>query len=1036
MRKERMVMAGGILIVLLPVLLALQTLWTPDRFPHAVQGKLDLSNWDFSADGAVPLDGEWEFYQGQLLTPEDFDRLRGTGRGELKLTDLVTVPGPWNDYIGENGERRSSGFGTFRLTVQLKEGDGGIFGIRTGNIRMSNRIFIDGQEAGSSGAPGKQASDTTTGNTPYVGFVRSTGNSVEIIVQVSNYVYPTGGIFSSILFGDEKSVMAGRERALLADWTMIAGFIFLATYFYLTYRTRKQEKAAMYLALFCLAAAVYSSTHGEKLLSAYWAGLPYEWVLKIQLISSGIGYFFLLHYVAFTIRDSVHRFALRLCDVLTVVTLLVGIAIPPKLFTSMEPIIFSYGIICVLYIIIAMLRGMRRSTQDSGYILLGVLSILMIIILQILPLLGLRSNSSLFPLGMLVFVLTQALLFAKRYARSFEEIEELSSRLLTLDGLKDEFLANTSHELRTPLHGIINIAQSMLEGASGRLNAKQAKDLTMVVSTGKRLSSLINDLLDFSKLKNGDIVLRRRAVDAAAVAQSVIEVIIHTAGSNHLRFKQQWPPDLPLLDADEERLQQILYNLLGNAVKFTDEGEIRITAEAVNREVVISVSDTGIGIAKERHEDIFMSFDQDGGSPLHRQYGGTGLGLSITKKLVELGGGRIWVESELGRGSVFRFTVPIAEPSSQCAEVPAVHVQAGAEYAASDTEDSGEESVWSSSTPLTVLLVDDEPVNLQVLQNLLSLDHYKLLTAVNGSEALELLRSGTPLDLVVADWMMPGISGVELCRTIREQYSLSELPVLLLTARSLPGDIRIALQAGANDFLRKPVDADELRARVRTLLKLRDAVRAEVAAEMAFLQAQIKPHFLYNALNTIISLLPSDPDRTTRLLMELSRYLRSSFDFQNREQVTMLHKELGLIQSYLSIEKARFEERLEVEYDVQADGNLPIPPLSIQPIVENAVRHGLMSKEEGGKLLISIREQGDRLYVDVHDNGVGMNPEQPSEMISGKQQRGATGGVGLRNIQARLLTLYGTGLHIESGKNGEGTTVSFSIPIILSRRIG
>lgn len=176
----------------------------------------------------------------------------------------------------------------------------------------------------------------------------------------------------------------------------------------------------------------------------------------------------------------------------------------------------------------------------------------------------------------------------------------------------------------------------------------------------------------------------------------------------------------------------------------------------------------------------------------------------------------------------------------------------------------------------TILIVDDDPVNRQVLFNLLSTERYRVIAADSGAAALKLREEHPSIDLVITDWMMPRMSGLELCRKLRENSSLSELPILMLTARGLPEDIRMGFQAGANDFLSKPVDAGELRARVRTLIEMRASVQEVIRTEMAFLQAQIKPHFLYNALNVIIATCAVNPDKATDLLIELSQYLRGA----------------------------------------------------------------------------------------------------------------------------------------------------------------
>lgn len=1009
-----------VVLLLLPGYGLYQYMKADARLVEAKNGVIDLRGWNFAADGPVRLGGEWEFYRSRLLTPAQFG-LFAPQEGPTPEPDAYPrIPGNWNRYLSEDGSPRSTGYATFRLLIRLQPGQEAIYGLETTNIRTANRIFVNGTEVGASGSPGTSAANNDADNTPYVGFAAVSGDTAEMIVQVSNYSYATGGIIYSIVFGDQQSIMKAREWNLFVDLMTIAGFAIPGLFFLVLFRLRRQDVWLRYLSLFCLWALVYVLTHGEKLLGAAFPGISFGVFLRIQLVSSLLVHYYLMRYVCAAADRAISRVMLISFQVLTVALLLIA-GLPALVFSRLDSIYFAFAFLIVLYVVFALLKDMRHRSKDMLLVLASVQSIVVIIVVSILNVVGLLGNQILVPCELLVFVISQALLLARRFAESFREVEQLSQKLLTLDGLKDEFMANTSHELRTPLHGIVNMAESLLIGAGGPLNRKQENDLSMIVSTGKRLSLLINDILDFSKLKNGDIVLKRQPVDLRAVAASVLEVIGHMTGSKPIRLVQNWPERLPPLDTDENRLQQILFNLLGNAVKFTREGEIRIGAKVEGDRVAVFVEDTGIGIDRERLPSLFRAFDESGAAA-DADYSGTGLGLSITKKLVELNGGAIRVESEPGRGSVFSFTLPAAAVRESSAPAKTEETSGPAPASAIGaiepvTRAAGEKTEYN------VLAVDDDFVNLQVIYNLLSVDRCAVLTARSGDEALDFFSRGNQPDLVIVDWMMPGMSGLELCRKIRERYSLSELPVLMLTARSRPEDIQAGFRAGVNDFLGKPVEAGELRARARTLLSLRKSVQSVVRTEMAFLQAQIKPHFLYNSLNTIISLCPVDPAKTMELLGELSNYLRASFDFRNHDRFTSLEKELELVHSYLRLEKARFDERLDVEFAISGNMRSLIPPLSIQPIVENAVRHGIMRKAAGGKIRIRIAERGGRVSVSVADDGVGMTPERLEAVMAGQAGRS----VGLRNIQRRLLTLYGRGMQVES-EQLRGTTVSFEVP--------
>lgn len=443
---------------------------------------------------------------------------------------------------------------------------------------------------------------------------------------------------------------------------------------------------------------------------------------------------------------------------------------------------------------------------------------------------------------------------------------ELVENLQRMDRTKDEFLTSVSHELLTPLNGIVGIADSLADGAVGPIGDDMAENLQMIVSSGKRLTSLVHDILDISKMKNSELKLVTQPLDLRPVIGVVLSLSQPLVGIKPLVLRGDLPKAFPRVLADENRVEQILHNLIGNAVKYTAAGEVSVYLEHDETHAYISIRDTGIGIPENKFEEIFMPFEQMDGS-MTRPYGGAGLGLSITRELVQLHNGRIELKSQVGKGSTFTFSLPIA-PGERPSELEV-------ELAPSLVNETPQEHLEpvEMPTPTTaggfrILAVDDEPVNQRVLQNQFALEGYQVDTVGSGHEALETVERSPDYDLLLLDVMMPGLNGFDVCRKLREKYSLVELPILILTAKNHTRSYLEGLACGANDYLAKPFDKRELMARAKTLLSLRQAV-AQAIEHNRHLESERLKRALADNLRRITETLTS----TLELNQVLARFL-------------------------------------------------------------------------------------------------------------------------------------------------------------------
>jgi signal transduction histidine kinase/DNA-binding response OmpR family regulator len=370
--------------------------------------------------------------------------------------------------------------------------------------------------------------------------------------------------------------------------------------------------------------------------------------------------------------------------------------------------------------------------------------------------------------------------------------------------MRDDFLSSMSHELRTPLTGVLGMTELLQRQMLGPLNDAQNDALQTIDDCGRQLLGLINDMLDLTKIEAGKLTLQKGVVDVEEVCQASLRLIRDMSEKKHLRVRSE--VDVPglRLRADGRRLKQMLIELLSNAVKYTpEEGEIglKVMPEPQERVVRFVVWDTGIGIPAEDMAYLFRPFVQlDGG--LARGHSGTGLGLSLVQRLAQMHGGDVTVESRPGQGSRFSLTLPWTEVAPMGAAETTQTARTGHRLASTRL------TAQAASTPL-ILLAEDNRTNAEIVSRFLTAHSYQVIVAGDGAEAIARARAARPA-LILMDIQMPGMDGLEAIRRLRSDADLSQIPVIALTALALPDDREICLQAGADDYLAKPIDLTSL----------------------------------------------------------------------------------------------------------------------------------------------------------------------------------------------------------------------------------
>ncbi|MBI3814679.1 MAG: response regulator, partial [Nitrospinae bacterium] len=422
------------------------------------------------------------------------------------------------------------------------------------------------------------------------------------------------------------------------------------------------------------------------------------------------------------------------------------------------------------------------------------------------------------------------------------KLQESYERLKEIDRLKSEFLANMSHELRTPLNSIIGFSKVILKGIDGPITDIQKTDLTAIHQSGQHLLTIINDILDLSKIESGKMELLKEMIDIGEIAEGVVSTVDSLIIGKPVKLKMELEEELPATFVDKTRIRQVMLNILSNAVKFTDKGEIRLKVRKIRYEdmktiennpdgycpkrspvregdfILVSVTDTGIGIKREDMPMVFEEFRQIDSSSARKE-GGTGLGMAISNKFILLHGGEIWVESRPGIGSVFHFTVPVSETAEKT--LPAIERV----IAPIDREKE------------VIMVIDDEINSITLLRRTLEKEGYEVVGIQDPNEAIKRVGEIKP-NAIILDVIMPKRDGWEIIQELKSKPETKDIPVIFCT---IIADKKLGFSLGASDYLVKPVRDDDL---LRSLRMLNGSIKKIVVIDDNPQDAELVGRFL------------------------------------------------------------------------------------------------------------------------------------------------------------------------------------------------
>lgn len=770
--------------------------------------------------------------------PQAYDQVHAVTGWTLfwKNDSLHGIPAsssvPWKRL--RNRALPDTGYATYTTVLHVDTSKYKTIAFSIKEMNSAYSFFVNGQLLFSNGVVGHSYAEEVPQSLYRQGSVRITSPELPLRLEVSNYHNIRGGFSSPMLVGSPQGITF-RHRVQVGLLGMALGILALFFIQHLAvFIHNPREFPSLFFALYSLAWFVLIAWNGGelRLITLLFPGIPYETLLHVGLIAfvlvPPITGRFCLSIFPYRLQEYTNRITIATALLLVLTSFFVPLrmALQLSMFYAILVLLFMVPLFMNLF---SALRQKKPGalTYLIGYMFFGLLTALNI--------LGGMFDLSLIPTaayGAVSLAFAQALILSQRTARIAHANERLLERLTAQNmeleqalRVKDEFLANTTHELRTPLHGILGIVES-IQKQPGRLERNFVLgNLELVSASARRLASLVNDILDVARIRHGDLQLHLQPMRLADLLDTQWRSMEPLAQRKNIGLKCEIANDLPYANIDADRFAQILVNLLGNAIKFTQQGEVSLRAYTVDGNITIAVSDTGCGIAPAAQERIFEPFFQIK-SDIPYQQSGAGLGLTITRKLVELHGGSIRLESKIGEGSTFVIEIPAYQgvlPQGKPDESrPSPYV---APVLASIPESSGRNSAQA------VLAIDDEPINLQVIRNHLESQGYSVVCAESGLRVLALIEQYQP-KVVLLDIMMPERNGFEVCAEIRSRHK--DLPVIFVTARNRMDDVLRGFSMGAEDYVTKPFLRDELLRRVAMALRTDPEEPKEVhAAQLA-----------------------------------------------------------------------------------------------------------------------------------------------------------------------------------------------------------
>lgn len=804
-----------------------------------VDGSADLSNLDFNVSKVVRLDGTWLFY------PDSYND------SDMEAQN-ITVPDAWNNTAMDG----PYGYGTYLLHIILPEHAPSL-GILIPDQAIAWECYIDEKKAIANGSPGRNYGSTRIRREMVLVPIPSGLTDMTLALRVANYHYDVGGLINPISIGIIERLQTLKGFLGGIDAFLLGALLIMAIYHVILFSIQREDKSALYFGLFCFLMAIRLITiahYPERLIDVPWV---FSMSTRLEYLCFYIG---LPIYLNFALGLFSYKGDMIILKAYIILGALFSIAvlflpIPILMAWTTKPYQFLTIIAC-FRVVDVFIRSVGAGRRGASLALAGFLVFFLFITNDILHANLIIRTAHLTPFGLLVFTISQAFVVAirngehyrhemqlaeelrhekegldKRIEERTAQLKEANEKLIESDKSKSRVLAMLSHELRTPISLIVTPLEQLTKGKYGDSIPNDSKVFRSIKRNAYRLLTIVEGVFNYARIELGKLPAKMLCIDVGKTLDLFCVELRALTDKKKLRLNYiSNLKEGTTIEVYPHLFEIAFFNIATNAIKYTPSGgSITVSLEEFTKQnetwIAIHIEDTGVGIDAEKLPSIFDKFYRPQECESHL-YDGTGIGLSLTKKIVELHGAVVEVESELGRGS--RFT--ILQPAYHNMEGASVGINTYPYkveiLAEADKVDLIDEDGRNTFNP-TILIVEDNPDMLTFIQNELQ-TKFRIVRAGDGLEALRILQSNDPVDLVLSDIVMPQMDGLTLLKDTRKLQKRQHTPFIFLTANIDPQTQLMGLRDGALDYIHKPFNIDEVMTKIENYLDYKHQIQQEI----------------------------------------------------------------------------------------------------------------------------------------------------------------------------------------------------------------